>query len=393
MTKTETKTAESAPTLFAVADKSNATLHVVDIERVDIPDVDAIDTLEVERLASNIERVGLIHQPVVLKSGARYTVITGRRRVAALKMLSQRETEAIAEQHEKTPDRVIAPRYASIECYVRTEKKTSAEDIAAIVLSENAARSANVLGELRSINVFIDAGKDAKTIAESTGQHISWVRHRLILNKLVPSAMKLFETGRMRFETAQRLARLDAAHQKTVVESFRAKRKERGDDAVLAMNDISVATSRPVVELPGAMFAPMPSVEPTPRATSTDAVLRERGIAPEEATVKQTIDAMQTAEERAIAAMPSAKDETIHLAYHDDGTSVMLVDESTSNGVELSAADALAKLSPVARLSVIAGALEPLAALMPDVASRDAIKRARSRVIVGRDALSASRTK
>jgi ParB-like chromosome segregation protein Spo0J len=354
------------PKLFAVKDHANAVLSVLETASIDVPDAATLDAREVAALASNIERVGLIHQPVVMKNGKRYTVITGRRRVAAVQLLAEREQREIAEKvkaGERGLGAHLANRFAQIECYVRTERKTSAEDVAALILSENAMRSANVLGELRSINVLVDAGQTPQSIAQSTGQHISWIRHRLILNKLVKPAMTLFERGAMRFETAQRLARFDADQQKRCVAAFREKAKS-DDAAVFSMSDISVGTSRPVVELPAALFAPLPRVEPTSdEPAGLDDYARELGREPADAEPLP----------RAIAAAEAAG---------------RFVDAQLG---DLDVAEALAALPEVAQLSIIAARLDVLTARMPDVASRDAIKRARSRVLAGREALNGGR--
>lgn len=247
---------DTAPTLFELTQHTTNELTIVRLDKIDILNEKSFDPDEVAALADNIKRVGLIHNPTVVKDGSRFRVITGARRVAALKLNAGDDATA------------------EVACYVRSAKSTTPEDIAALVLSENAVRSANVLAELESINTLMKStGQDVASIAKSTGQNVSWIRHRIVLNKLDRKLFSHFKHGRVRFETAQQIARLDSAQQSRIVEKFAAKLDEN-PNAVLAMHDVAVSTSKPVVTLPSSMFAPLPGVESTrdrPAAAVSDA--------------------------------------------------------------------------------------------------------------------------
>lgn len=238
---------DDQPALFEVKHRedAHAPLMEIDLTKIDVPGSEAFDQKELRELADNIRRNGLINKPTVMKAGNRYVGIVGRRRLAAMLLLAG-----------------LDPDVKTVQVHVRMGRYTSAADIAKLVLSENARRSANALAELDSINTLMAPPErlTVAAIAQSTGQPKSWVAKHLLLNKLTKPLLTHMRHGRLRYETAIAIAKLDRAQQKRIEAAFKEKLTEH-PEAVLSTADVSTATSRGTVDLPQEMFAELPPVD------------------------------------------------------------------------------------------------------------------------------------
>jgi ParB/RepB/Spo0J family partition protein len=152
---------------------------------------------EQERLKRNIERYGLIEPPVVRLIEGEYSVIAGRRRIAAAAELG----------------------YKEIDCVVWAG---DAERDGEVALAENVNRSEmHPLEEAEVFKAMLERGEDVKEVALIFSRGASGIYQRVRLTKLTNVVKCLYREGRLKLGAAALVAGLPEADQLKFYEKYK----------------------------------------------------------------------------------------------------------------------------------------------------------------------------
>lgn len=160
----------------------------VPLDRLDEGGDDNVRTsaskVEIEALAASIAHRGLLQPLVVAKSGDRYRVGAGNRRLKALLLLAKRGT--LPKNH---PVRVTF---------------ADPKDLHEISLTENVMRvQLHPVDEFEAFRDLVDSGIAIATIADRFGLKERQVRQRLALGGLAPEVRKAWRDGKIGQEKAE----------------------------------------------------------------------------------------------------------------------------------------------------------------------------------------------
>lgn len=140
----------------------------------------------IDELAASIEALGLLQSLVVRKaSRGRFSVIAGRRRLAALSHL--------AEQDKIAPDHPVA-------CSVRS----GGDDATEISLTENVVRAPmHPADQFTAFNSLVEAGSSPADVAARFGLSETAVKQRLRLARVSPTVFEAYRDGKLTLEQVQ----------------------------------------------------------------------------------------------------------------------------------------------------------------------------------------------
>ena len=161
-------------------------IAVDEVEQPDIFQLREIKTMDVDLLAADIERQGLISAVVVRPAriggttGFRYQLIVGHRRLAAVQKLKRKSIRA------------------------RVVDKTDEQGLV-MALAENLERKdMTPMEEARAIEKMHGAGMKEKDVAKQLGKSTAWVSQRLAILKVIPEVQKALEKGEITAATSRR---------------------------------------------------------------------------------------------------------------------------------------------------------------------------------------------
>jgi ParB/RepB/Spo0J family partition protein len=189
-------------------------------------------------------------QPVLLNmgdgSGSQFSVVDGRRRIAAARELGLTHVRAY----------VVA-----VDALVE----------ASLAVTANAVRGANPVSDLLAIRELAAAGYSEREIAAATGLKLNVIRKRLKLARLDDAIFDGLVAGKVAVSVAERIASMPAAVQTDLVETLAETGKITGDD-VQAANSVNVAAA---VAGMGDLFADLAESLPAALASDEERVRRQ----------------------------------------------------------------------------------------------------------------------
>jgi len=160
-------------------------VHIAKIKKPDFIERVNIDRLELDELADNINRNGLINPITVFETNNKFEIVAGHRRYLALKKLGAKK----------------------VKCNIITGTKTQLE---MIKLSENLVRTdindfeeAQMLGRLKKIGKL-----NEKQVAAQIGKSESYVKQKLNILKYPEDLQDALMSGQVVFSVARELMRL-----------------------------------------------------------------------------------------------------------------------------------------------------------------------------------------
>lgn len=156
----------------------------------------------------SIAATGGATEPVIVieqKSGGRFTLIEGRRRVLAHRILAGGDD---------------GKTFETIGACVYEAGSLTAVEIAVMALRLNHHRSANPIAELTAVNAIERSGvRDSKMIASMLGIHVRQVQRLKRLELLTPELREALADNRMTLDTALKATKLSRAEQEDLSES------------------------------------------------------------------------------------------------------------------------------------------------------------------------------
>lgn len=196
-------------------------------------------------LVKSIERFGILVPVTLVEHDYHYTIVDGRRRVAAARQLGI----------ETVPALVLYLEDNSL-------------DVATLVT--NNLRRPNPTAEYDAIARLVEAGATEEVIAQATGMARGTIKERLRLHRnLLPVLSTALREGKLTYSLAKAISRLPRARQEALAEVYVA-------DGHLTSTDVSrvrqVAHDAQTAQLPDRIFDEGPTVEEltTPRSDWVD---------------------------------------------------------------------------------------------------------------------------
>jgi len=162
------------------------------LKEVSVKDVHSEECLVEKSFLSCIRAEGILTPVVLERDGSGYTVIDGRRRIAAARALGIEKVPAtIIESHEKETD------------------------LLGVML--NLHRSPNLAFEVRALRRFIQAGYSQSEIAEMLNVSKTMLKRHFRLLSLCDEGMKRLEEGGLKTSAALALARIPKERQQRLL--------------------------------------------------------------------------------------------------------------------------------------------------------------------------------
>ncbi len=173
---------------FAIPKPEDLQKGIVNLHKIIPPEFverKTIDRDDIEELAENIKRVGLINPLVVKKVKDKFEIIAGHRRYRALKLLGA----------------------VSVQCIIRNLEKLEADTVK---LSENIYRTdLTDLEEAESIAHLMKVGKkNDKQIAKEIGKSLSYVQQKIAILKYPENIRVALQVGEITFSVSRELVRI-----------------------------------------------------------------------------------------------------------------------------------------------------------------------------------------
>ena len=188
------------------------------IQRIAIKDIALNDDRRVggkgalETLKASIEKVGLINPITVRKSkegNFPYTIIAGRRRIAAAILLDWTEIDAVVYEADEAAD-------DSYFTHVALAENVNRLDLHPL---DEGAQYARLLKEGYSLN----------DLAAYFDRSISHIYQRMKLCNLIDDAREIFRNGQIKISTAAKIASLQKRVQKEIVSALKKELQWAGD--------------------------------------------------------------------------------------------------------------------------------------------------------------------
>jgi ParB-like chromosome segregation protein Spo0J len=201
------KEAATQPQLMIMVDA-----ELPKVQRVKIDDIESAGVVPDDEFVRSVRASNGAEKPIVLVTAGNrgYTIIDGKRRVAAHTMLR--------DEHA---------RFAEIDARIYDAGKLPMVQRHALTIRLNHHRSANPIAELDAIDGMRKAGiTDTKDIARALGIGLRQVQRILQLDKLAPELRTAMMQGRMTFDTGIKASRLPAKDQKRLIKAA----EKDGDD-------------------------------------------------------------------------------------------------------------------------------------------------------------------
>lgn len=214
-----TEEREDEQPMLLTADPPPSRLQKVALDAIALDAQAAKDTV----LAPSLRAVGLLHPVLLLENGDRYTIVAGKRRIAAAKSLHA---------EGEWPDTIEARVFVG----------ASKIEQASILLRENANRSDNPIAELKAIKQCLSSGLEVKQIAKALNVSTAWVDRRLSLDVLPETIKRSVARKQTTIGTALRVAKLPAKQREKIA------REASEDGGRVSMATAQAATARPPVD-------------------------------------------------------------------------------------------------------------------------------------------------
>lgn len=167
---------------------------------------------DVDKLADNIS-VARLQQPILVRAGkelGRYTIVSGHRRTAAIRLLAEEDPDRWAEVPCIIETDTVSPylqQLRLIYANANTRNKTAAE------ISEEAVQVEELLYRLKEEG-YSFPGRMRDHVAEAVGASKSKLaRLKVIRENLIPQFMDLFSADKLAENTAYTLAGADSGRQ------------------------------------------------------------------------------------------------------------------------------------------------------------------------------------
>lgn len=176
------------------------------------------DEGDLQELAENIEKQGLLQPITVRPNGDGYEIVCGERRFRATSLLKQKEDALNVERsaaHRKKHD-----RFQTIAAIVREMSDEEAFDA---MITENLQRKdVDPIEEAFAFGELIKTGKTIEEIATRFGKSVRFVTERVKLNTLIPELMLAVKDDKMPIVAAQIICKLDEEGQRRYYNSYQA---------------------------------------------------------------------------------------------------------------------------------------------------------------------------
>lgn len=217
-------TEDEAPALnehLLLADSVKINFDAAPVETVEIALIDFPPNqkpYELGQLPDLIQRYGLQNPVILLRSGKRFTVADGRRRVASCKSLG----------HEFIAARVIDP----------SDRNALSPHV--LTLVGNYARSVNEVSDYYAVKALHeDKSFTPRQIQEATGMKSQRVGQLLKLSNLIPEMLKAFTSGKIKTQAAYELALMTPKQQEKGLKLLQ-QNKRLTTDEVRAIRKVNV---------------------------------------------------------------------------------------------------------------------------------------------------------
>lgn len=195
-------------------------LETVDIDRIQGDDRNFYQLDGIEELAANIQLLGLQQPPVVRRDGDRLVLVSGHRRLAALRLLVKEGAEQFRQVPvliQERPGSEAMQELALIFANRDTRRMTSPE------VARQAERVQELLYRLKDEGVEFP-GRMRDHVAEACRVTRTRLGNlRVIRQGLAGELLPLWEKGDISEDTALKLARLPGKYQQRIVRANRAK--------------------------------------------------------------------------------------------------------------------------------------------------------------------------
>lgn len=173
------------------------------------------DDEEMEKLMASIKEIGL-QTPIVarIKEDGRYEIVSGHRRLYAMKKLGMTQISAIV--RDMTRDEAII---AMVDSNLQREHILPSEKAAAYKMKMDAMKRQGERNDLTSSPLETKLRTDEK-IAEESGDSRAQVQRYIRLNELVPEILEKVDDGSIAFRPAVELSYLSEDEQRNLVETM-----------------------------------------------------------------------------------------------------------------------------------------------------------------------------
>lgn len=192
-----------------VLDFNSAPIAEIEVALIDYPPGEKPSDANVTMLAKLISAQGLQNPIVVLTRGARFEVVEGRRRLAAVRSLGR----------------------TSISAKVIDKAERNALTASVIALTGNYARSSNDVSDFYAVKrLHEEKGYTPRQINEATGMPQQRVTQLLKLASLDPDLFKAFAVGKIKRQSAYELALMSQSQQQRALKKLTDNGKLTVDD-------------------------------------------------------------------------------------------------------------------------------------------------------------------
>ena len=256
--KLQLDSAITADIQAASADSYIDNLKMIDVELIEPNEGNFYELSDIDILADDIERQGLMSALVVTEQDGRFILISGHRRLAAIKLLiedGRRRNKKVPcfikgakAQNESLLDLIMLN--ATLRRYSDADKMREYEELTRII-KELEAEGKTIKGRLRE--------KIAKALGVSTSQveKLDNIKHNAI-----PDVEQAVKNGDMTISTAHEVARLPPEKQQEIID-------EKPDISHKEVKEMQKASPKPKKEAP-APAAPPPIEETEDEAEDYD---------------------------------------------------------------------------------------------------------------------------
>ena len=192
------------------------------------------DDEEMEKLMASIKEIGL-QTPIVarIKEDGRYEIVSGHRRLYAMKKLGMTQISAIV--RDMTRDEAII---AMVDSNLQREHILPSEKAAAYKMKMDAMKRQGERNDLTSSPLETKLRTDEK-IAEESGDSRAQVQRYIRLNELVPEILEKVDDGSIAFRPAVELSYLSEDEQRNLVETMDSEKATPSLAQAIRMKQLS----------------------------------------------------------------------------------------------------------------------------------------------------------
>jgi|SRR5262252_5744039 ParB-like chromosome segregation protein Spo0J len=204
------------------------TFKMLQVRPDELPPNELLDGPEPARqLIDSIRQYGVVDPITIRKVDGldfAYTVLAGSRRVKAVRLL----LAAAANEDDNEVDAVAVKHLKRIPARLVDQLGDAPADV--LTVQSNTLRSRNKVAEYKSVKRLLDMGADEKSISRATGLTHAQIKELLRLDSLNDTLLEGMADGSITNTLAHDIARLPAAAQERLVDTYKEAGKLTAND-------------------------------------------------------------------------------------------------------------------------------------------------------------------